>query len=303
MRASPFHSIVACSLVLALGLPSGASAFAPSKKGEASTKDGSADPVPEPASVDGPPRVGRIYVDADALGDAGPVLAGRAMKVAEDGLQGQAVKITDAPAGPELRVVLSLRDSGGYRVEYEIVYDGEIVRDGTGGFDCQLCTEDELVEKVEALAVQVAPKLVVPEPEVEQDLGPGDVTDPHGGGTGDDGGGGGTQDPIRDEETGVLGKRGKIGVALLVVGVVGAGASVPFVVREPTELEDDPTRVRNSRPLGGAALGAGMAVAVVGAVLLALDLRASKNKRSESAAVVHPWVGVGSGGLGVVGRF
>lgn len=318
MRASPLHSVIACSLALALGVPSGAHAFAPGKtKGDATTKagkggkdpggttDGGADPVPEPAAVDGPPRTGRIYVDADGLGDAGPVIAGRSMKVGQAGLESQGVALTDAPAGPELRVVLSLRDSGGYRVEYQIVYDGEVVPDGTGGFDCQLCTEDELVEKVEALAVQVAPKLVVPEPEVEPDGDP----DPKGDPKGEPDPKIGTQDPITDDDPGALGGLGKAGVALVVLGGLGMVGGVSLLVIKPIPVQDDPleaTMARNTKPAGGAVLGVGVAVLVTGVALLAVDRKRAKAKEAEqpkAAAMVSPWIGADGGGIGVVGRF
>ncbi|MCX4240017.1 hypothetical protein [Paraliomyxa miuraensis] len=308
MRASSLPTVVVCSLALALGLPvGGASAFAPgkSKKGDAAAKDpvrdSGADPVSEPAKVDGAPRQGRLFVDADALGEGGPVLAGRAMKVGLAGLESQAVTITDAPAGPELRVVLSLRDAGGYRVEYEIVYDGDVIKDGTGGFDCQLCTEDELVEKVEALAVQVAPKLVVPKPEPEPGPGPGPKIEPDPGPDPE-----GPKDPIEDVEPGGLGGKGKAGVALVVMGSLGVGTGVPLLIRKPTISEDDPTRLDTTRPVGGGVLGLGAVLVVVGAVLLASDRKQAKAKQAskgKATAVVHPWVGIDRGGIGLTGRF
>lgn len=328
MRASPLRSVLACSLVLALGLPGSALAAPGSKspksakaaKDEGATKDPVEDPgvtTPEadpgdpsvpPAGHDGPPRVGRIFVDADGLGDAGPVLAGRATRAAEGGLQGQAVTITDAPAGPELRVVLTMRDSGGYRVEYEIVYDGKTVEDGTGGFDCQLCTEDELVEKVEQLAIQVAPKLVVPEAKTDPGPGPG----PNGGGGGDlgpeDGPG---PDPIVDEDPGALGGMGKAGVALLVVGGLGAIAGVTLVVLPPKTFptgHPNAALIQTTRPPGWGVLGGGVAALVVGAVLLGLDRkqakqRAVKAQGGKAQARVSPWMGRHGAGLSVVGRF
>lgn len=309
------RSVLACSLAFALGLPGSALAAAPGKsKSSKSTKDPAdagadpGDPSVPPPEHDGPPRIGRVFVDADGIGAGGPVVAGRAMRAAEGGLVAQAVTITDAPAGPELRVKLSERDAGGYRVEYEIIYDGKTITNGTGGFDCQLCTEDELIEKVEALAIQVAPKLVVPRAEVGPGPGPGpgpDVKDPDDGGGSDTGGG---SDPIVDEDPNALGVKGKAGIGLLVVGGLGVISGVVLVVLPP--LEEFPTGhenaayVKSTRPPGWGVLGVGVGAAVVGAVLLGLDRKQAKRRAAGKAeARVHPWLGPDGAGVGVVGRF
>lgn len=317
MRAFPFHSVLACSLALAPVWPGSAVAFAPSKSKatKSTTKDPKdkgavndpGDPSVPPAAVEGPPRVGRVFVDADDLGAAGPVLAGRATRVAQGALEDQSVTLTTAPAGPELRVALLVRDGGGYRVEYEIVYDGKTIKDGTGGFDCQLCTEDELVEKVEALVIQVAPKLVVPQAESQPDpeKGPDPEIDPIP--EGNDGG-----DPIVDEEPDGLGGKGKAGVALLVVGGVATIAGVVMVVRKPQYFDvgdPDASNYKTTRPPGWGALGGGAAAVVVGAVLLGLDRKQAKQREAaglapkKAAARVHPWFGPDRAGVGVSGRF
>ncbi len=318
MRAFPFRSILAGSLALALVWPCSAAALAPSKskstkpKSEVTTtKDpkggGTEKDEDAPAAVEGPPRVGRIFIDADGLGAAGPVLAGRSMRMAQGALQDQGVTLTTAPAGPELRVVLTLRDGGGYRVEYQIVYDGKTIEAGTGGFDCQLCTEDELVEKVEALVIQVAPKLVVPtrekDPEVAKDPEPKPKKDPVADGS---------TDPIVDEENDGLGGKGKAGVALLVVGGLGAIGGVVLVARKPKYFPvGDPqaSMIQTTRPPGWALLGGGVAAVVVGAVLLGIDRKqakqreAARSKPKKAEAKLHPWLGADGAGLGVYGRF
>ena len=316
MRSLPFRSVLACSLAFVLGLPGGAFAAAPGKsksskpgKGEASaTEKDPGDPNVPPPEYEGPPRVGRVFVDAGGLGDAGPVLGGRATLAGKGALQGQGVTHTDAPAGPELQVTLKERDAGGYRVDYVIVYDGKPVKNGAGGFDCQLCTEDELVEKVEALVIQVAPKMVVPEPETDDGAGTGepDVKDPDdGGGSGPrdgNGGGGGT---LQDDDPNGLRGMGKAGIGLLVVGSLGVIGGIPLMIIQPLPVKDDPlqaTKARDTTPLGGAVLGVGAAALVTGAVLLALDRKRAKARRTK-AAMVHPWLRADGGGVGVAGRF
>jgi len=316
MRPTPLRSVLACSLALALGVPSSSAlAAAPSKSSKSkpgksgkgdddvAEKDSGDSKVPPPPG-DGPPRIGRLYVDADGLGSAGPVIAGRAMRAGTTGLQGQSVEITDAPAGPELRIKLSVRDAGGYRVEYEIIYDGKTTKDGTGGFDCQLCTEDELVEKVEALAIQVAPKLFVPEPESDPDPTDPDVTDPDERGNGN--GGHSDPDPITDEDPNALRGMGKAGIGLLVVGGLGAITGVSLLVVKPKgfPVGDQADKVRSTHPPGWVVLGVGAGALVVGAVLLGVDRkRAKKRAANKAGALLHPWLGPQGAGLGVVGRF
>lgn len=329
MRSTPFRSLLAGSLVLALGLPGGAlaapgskSKSAKSAKGDGAAKDPGkgavtekdpGDPSVPPPANDGPPRIGRVFVDASGLGDAGPVIGGRATLIGKGALQDQGVTHTDAPAGPELQVTLKERDAGGYRVDYVIVYDGKPTKNGSGGFDCQLCTEDELVEKVEALVIQVAPKMVVPKDEPDQGTGDGggDVKDP------DDGNGGGSghgndPDPITDEDPGRLRGMGKAGVGLLVVGGIGAITGITLVVLPPTSFptgDPNAANLRTTRPPGFGVLGGGVAVLVVGAVLLGLDRKQAKRRAAaglpakRSQALVHPWLGPEGAGVGVVGRF
>lgn len=309
MRALALPSILACSLALAT-VPHSALAAAPSK-GKSTKKKGKGKPaveqpaggggsdVPEP-DAGASERVGRVFIDANGLGDAGPVLAGRMTRVAEGAFKAESVTLTDAPAGPELQVTLAYRDDGGYAVRYEIVYDGDVVEDGSGSFDCQLCTEDELVEKVEALARQVAPKMMVPqEPEEVPDV----VIPP------DDGGSdtGEPTDPTQDEDPGKLTKMGKAGVGLLVSGGISTIAGIVLVAvprPEPAIEINGVPRVGATREVGYGALGVGVALVVTGAVLVGIDRKRAKRRAAQSASVsVRPWFQPDGAGLGVSGRF
>lgn len=319
MPVSPLRSVLACSLALALGLPGSALAAAPSKsskssksgkpgKGEgAGSEKDPGDPSVPPPPLEGPPRIGRLYVDADGIGAGGPVIAGRSMRAGTGALEGQGVTITQAPAGPELRIKLTERDAGGYRVEYEIVYDGKTVKDGTGGFDCQLCTEDELVEKVEALTIQVAPKLVVPKD--DPGVGPGPGPDPDGDDpdVGPDPDGGKVTGPVADDDPNALRGMGKAGVGLLVVGGLGAIAGVTMVVIKDKSFPAEHPRtdqLQSTHTPGWVALGVGAAALITGGVLLGLDRKQAKRRAAgKTAALVHPWLGPQGAGIGVVGRF
>jgi hypothetical protein len=108
------------------------------------------------------------------------------------------------------------------------------------------------------------------------------------------------------EESPKLRGMGKAGVALLVVGGLGAIAGVTMVAIEPKEFPAAHPRadqLQTTRPPGYAALGVGGAALIVGAVLLGLDRKQAKQRASKAEALVHPWVGPRGVGVGVVGRF
>ena len=284
------RSVLVCSLALAMGMPLHARAnlFSPVQQGQADV-----------------PRQGRVFVDASALGDAGPYLAGQATKRAGDCLVDEGVKHTEAPAGPELRMTIKPGEPTGYTIAYEIVFDGAVMEDGKakGSSDCQLCTEDELLDRIDAIAREQAPKMVEPEAEpevVDHDPDPEVVVTPPGG----EGG--------HDEPEG-MGGMGKAGVALLVVGGASAVTGVVLVVRKPEHFpagDPNANMVKTTRPPGAAVLGGGVALAITGAVLLALDVKRRKKTEDagatasgKAAARIHPWLGPGGAGLGVTGRF
>ncbi|MCH9685602.1 MAG: hypothetical protein K0V04_29495 [Deltaproteobacteria bacterium] len=277
-------------------------------KAKAETKDPEVtsptpvEPEPTPVPSDRSPRQGRVFVEAQDLGDSGPALAGRANRAAADSIVAAGVAHTDAPAGPELRIVLSARDDGGYRLDYQIVYEGKPVDQGQGSSECQLCTENELIAHVEALSREVAPHLIVPEPEPVDPPkdDPPVVVGPAVGGT-------------DDVDRPPLKALGKAGIGVLVVGVVAAGVGAGLVIRKPQHFREPSraTELTTTRPIGWAMLGSGVAVAVVGGVMLAVDLRRNKSKNTaaesspepKAEAALHPWVGAGSGGLSLRGRF
>ncbi|MEX1361709.1 MAG: hypothetical protein AB1Z98_01175 [Nannocystaceae bacterium] len=292
MRHFGLRSLVACSLALTVGVPTRALASA------------EVPPPSTPQSADGPraseaERVGRLYVDATALGETGPLLAGDATKRASECLVGEGVTLTDAPAGPELRIVVTPGEATGYDIAYEIVYDGEVIEDGAGASSCPLCTERELLDRIDAIAIEQAPKMVVPAPEV---IVPEPEPDPG-------------LEPVEDEPPRKLEAMGIAGASLLGAGVLTLAAGTVLVIRQPTNFPaGDPNadKIETTRPTGGILLGGGAVLAITGAVLLAIDLK--RRKRSEddagpsvvepkAEARVRPWFGRHGAGLGVAGRF
>jgi len=115
------------------------------------------------------------------------------------------------------------------------------------------------------------------------------------------------EQPTRSEERVGLQGMGKAGVALLVVGGLGAIVGVSLVAVGPEHFPaGDPLadHIHTLRPPGWAVMGGGVAVLVVGAVLLGVDRQQAKRRAAGKAeARVQPWLGPQGAGLGVVGRF
>lgn len=247
------------------------------------------------------PRTGRIFVDASALPDedARAYVVGEATTRGKEKLAAEGVEHTDAAAGPELRVTIS-PDGTGYAIQYEIVYEGKAIHEGSS--DCQRCTEGELLERVESIAVEQAPNMVEPAPEPETP--PDEVKQGGNGDQGGDGGGGGDQTGETDEPDG-MGGMGKAGIALLVSGGVGAGVGVGLLIRKPRTFPSghvNASQLETTRPTGGILLGSGVALAVTGAVLLALDVKRRKRGQPKETSL-RPWLGPGGTGVVISGRF
>lgn len=291
MRHLGLSPLLACSLALSVGLPVHAHAF----DGTIAVQD-----VEQAA----PARKGRVFIDATALGEAGPYLAGESTKRASECLVAEGVASTDAPAGPELRVTIAPGETTGYSITYVIVYDGEELEGSAGASDCQLCTEGELLDRVDAIAKEQAPKMVEPveEPDIEPEDGGGVQIVPPGG-------------EGEDTTPEGMGGMGKAGVALLVAGGAATVTGVVLVALPPKHFpigDPDANMIETTRPPGYAVLGGGVALAVTGAVLLALDVRRRKRATDDGAAAeaepkasarVAPWFGGRGAGLGITGRF
>lgn len=101
-----------------------------------------------------------------------------------------------------------------------------------------------------------------------------------------------------------LGPLGWAGVGSLGLGLggVATGAVLAFAIGE-THPGANKSSLRNFKPGGYAALGAGGAVLITGAVLLGIDRsRAGRTKTTKRAALSPAWFGQ-AGGVVVVGRF
>lgn len=241
-----------------------------------------------------------LEVDAVALGEDGEVIAQRIRVRAEALLRSHEVLPARTAEDPHLRLEIGPLegDDPGYRCKWTVLRAGKPVDGGTGASVCRLCTEDELLEHVDAAIErgisQLPPVSTTPVPAV----GPTDPVAPT-----TDVPPRTVDDPPRPRRA-PLGTLGKAGVGVLAVGV---GALVPGIVLAvlPDKVgivggnELDKRTISTRIP--GIALAAGGGAAIIaGAVLLAVD---RKRARSQARLQVAPaWVRRGLG-ISIEGRF
>lgn len=241
-------------------------------------------------------RRAELRIDTSRVGDAGPVIKRRVEE--RGGVVLRDAGVLAAADGEDPRifvVVMELRgEDPGYAFELWIEQRGQVLGERRT-VECTLCTESEIVGRVEEALAEALPRLpeagadasdsAGPEPgsEAPGPVGPAEV----GPGSASDG---------RDREA--LGPKGKAGVGLLATGVVAVGVGIGLAVPPPRVRRSDPRYVTDTRPPGIVAIASGGAAVVVGAVLLALDRR----QRRPTVAVV-PWLRRHGAGVGAVVRF
>lgn len=245
--------------------------------------------VQEAAEPEASERRADLIIDTSRVGEAGPVIKRRIEE--RGGIVLREAGVLPAEDGRDPRISVSVEElrgeDPGYVFELFIEQDGEVVGERRR-VECTLCTESEIVARVEdTLATALAE---LPEPASE----PASLPPPELAEAPSEGSGSASASGPRDR-TG-LGTKGKAGVGLLVAGVVGMGAGVGLVVPSPRVRRSDPRTVTDTRPPGIAVLASGAAVAVVGAVLLGLDRR-----QRRSTVAVLPWPG--HAGASVMLRF
>ena len=288
-----FHLLRVCAplLVVPLGL---ASPLAQSKP----TLDGAV--LVRAPETDKP--IARVSVDASAMGESAEVVAQQVDEGARAILESNGLVASDAAEAPEIVLTVAPLggDKPGYRCDYEVRQDGEVVP-GTASFsDCRLCTESELVETAQAAVESQLERLrelgtpKIPEPAGDAEGGDDDL----GGDEGDDGG----ADVETDElpRPGGLTTLGKAGIG---VGVVGIAALVPGIIL--AVLPDKPVvnaELRSTTVPGAVLAAGGGAALITGAVLLGIDLGRRKN-RSQAALRPGPVFGPDFAGASLSGRF
>lgn len=249
--------------------------------------------APAPERADGVVRAA-LAIDTSALGAAAEGVKERIRVRGEAQLREEDVLPAKSAADPVITIAVEpLGNEPGYRCRFA-VRQGDAVVAGTEGTTlCQLCTEDELVDHVDAAIERVVPQIPASTP----------ISSTPAGGTGE---------PIAPPPvpTPELRGLGKGGLALAIVGGVGVGVGVGLAARQVPAGEPEPGPLR----IGGitlASISVGMLVA--GLAMVAVDLRRNQKERGAATHAkaarrpaawrVSPTAGRTSAGLVVHGRF
>lgn len=239
--------------------------------------------MPAVAWANEAPLRAALEVDAANAGEGHEVIERR---VEERG----AVVLRDAGVLPaqsrnDPMILVTISEVGtqdpGYRYRVAIAAEHGWSAEGT----CQLCTEGELVQKVEATLAEAASHL----PRHETAASPAPVPPPSAAAR--------KPETQSDADRPRLGKLGKTGIGLLVGGTVLTGIGIGLAVAQPRVKEDEPLEKTTTRPPGYALVGVGAATLITGAVLLSID----RTKARRTA--VAPSFGRGTAGVVWSGRF
>ena len=231
-----------------------------------------------------------VEVDTSQVGESGPVIQRRIRERSDVVLRREGVLPARDAQDPILMVTVF--ELGGEDPGY--AFDLRAQRGSqnllhTERFQCRLCTETELVSEVEARLASVVLELGTNVRAAEDTTSTAAVS----------------SDEPSDEgvvldarHDGRLQPMGKAGIAVLATGVVGLGVGVGLAVRKP-QPQRIATRQTTTRPPGYALIGVGAALAITGGVLLALDRKRARERRSAFA----PWMGPAGVGVTWSGRF
>jgi hypothetical protein len=178
-------------------------------------------------------------------------------------------------------------DAPGYAVTFTLTASDGSAAEQPIEISCSLCTETELVARVEAELDPLIPTLrelsQVPVPDVPEPTPP----DP---------------DPEPDTDPPLHPKPGMFagGITLLVVGVGSLAGGVALAIPPPKIDQEHPLDLITTRPIGYAMLATGVALATTGAVLTALAI---DRRRRPARLSVAPFGDRGRAGIVVGGRF
>jgi hypothetical protein len=239
--------------------------------------------MPAVAWANEAPLRAALEVDAANAGEGHDVIERRVEERGAVVLRDAGVLPAQSRNDPMIHVTISEvgTQDPGYRYRVAIAAEHGWSAEGT----CHLCTEGELVQKVEATLAEAASHLPHNEGAVERVPPPSAAREPARQGDAD-------RPPL-----GKLGKLGKTGVGLLVGGTVLTGIGIGLAVATPRVKEDAPLEKTTTRPPGYALVGIGAATLITGAVLLSID-----RTRARRTAVA-PTFGRGTAGVVWSGRF
>lgn len=231
------------------------------------------DPAPATEGATRSRAWAHVAVDTSAVGEAGPAIRRRVQERADVVLRRAGVMPGRGAGDPTITVII--REVGkpdpGWEYAITVAAEGQ-TPPPSETIGCPLCTETELIDKIEGQLTALAARIEAP-----QDPPPPRV-DPTPTREGDD-----PVTPVDDPQPQGrgLGKMGKAGVALLVTGAAGAIAGAVLAALPPRPQDGDPTHEVFTQPPGYALLGAGGGLLITGAILLAVD-RARHRKQSST---------------------
>jgi hypothetical protein len=233
--------------------------------------------IPTTALANEAPLRAALDVDASQAGEGHDVIERRIDERGAVVLRDAGILPAQSADDPSIHVAISevAGEDPGYA--YRVSIPGEAWKtEGT----CQLCTEGELVEAVEASLAEAASNL--PRPEAQQPVPAPASSKPPAAATSD-------RPP--------LGKLGKAGIGLLAGGALLTGVGIGLAAAPPRVDPDAPLEKTTTRPPGYVLLGVGAATLIAGAVLLSLDRTQAKR------AAVTPTLGPRTAGVVLSGRF
>jgi hypothetical protein len=255
---------MACGLVLALAQPAVAAEPAPSE-----------------------PRHATVEIDTSDIGEEGPVIKRRTRERTDVVLRAAGVLPGRPDAGDPVIFVDVDELTGtepGYQCEVWISYGGQVLGERRR-VECTLCTETEIVQRVESTVGELIELLPAgPPPDDGSSTEPNPDPTPSSDTPSDSA----TTPSTEADGRRRLGTLGKAGAALIAVGVAGAAAGAVLVALPPKVDEDDPLSETNYRPPGAATLAAGAAVLVAGVVMLVVDRRRARKRTTALVPTLSP---------------
>jgi hypothetical protein len=233
--------------------------------------------LPAVAWANEAPLRATLEVDAANAGEGHDVIERRVEERGAVVLRDAGVLPAQSRNDPMIHVTISEvgTQDPGYRYRVAIAAEHGWSAEGT----CQLCTEGELVQKVEATLAEAASHL--PRHEAAPVPPPSAATKP----------------TKSDRRSANLGKMGKAGIGLLVSGALVTSIGIGLAVAQPRVKDDTPLEKTTTRPPGYALVGIGAATLITGAILLSVDR--TKVRRT----AVAPTFGPGTAGVVWSGRF
>lgn len=218
----------------------------------------------------------RLEIDTEQAGSGAKVLHRRIEERANLVLR-QAKVLPGDRDDALLRIAVQelVGEDPGFAVSFELrAADGTLIADPIA-FECSLCTETELVARVEAeleTVIRTLREQPPPSPPPAEVPPPTLTSEPP------------VAEPPRTH-AGLLGG----GIALLLVGSGLLGSGVGLSIPEPRVDQDNPLDLITTRPIGYALIAGGIAAATTGAILTAIAVERRRKTRLSAASLGLVW--------------